>query len=71
MLWGRHDAFFDLAEIPSWMRDLPRMEARVFDAGRLLLETHPAAARSLMLDFIRRTHGASCCSHHANPRCVR
>jgi pimeloyl-ACP methyl ester carboxylesterase len=53
MLWGRHDAFFDLAEILSWMQDLPRMEAHIFDAGHLLLETHAAAAASLMLDFIR------------------
>jgi pimeloyl-ACP methyl ester carboxylesterase len=57
MLWGRHDAFFDLAEILSWMRALPRMEAHVFDAGHLLLETHAAAAVSLMLDFIRRMSG--------------
>jgi pimeloyl-ACP methyl ester carboxylesterase len=55
MLWGRHDAFFDLAETLSWMRALPRMEAHVFDAGHLLLETHAAAAASLMLGFIRRT----------------
>jgi pimeloyl-ACP methyl ester carboxylesterase len=55
MLWGRHDPFFDLAEILSWMRALPRMEAHVFDAGHLPLETHAAAAVSLMLDFIRRT----------------
>lgn len=58
MLWGRHDAFFDLAETLSWMRDLPRMEAHVFDAGHLLLETHAAAAASLMLDFISRTRRA-------------
>src|SRR5687767_14848791 len=55
MLWGRHDIFFDLAEILSWMRTLPRMEAHVFDAGHKLLETHAAAAVSLMLDFITRT----------------
>jgi pimeloyl-ACP methyl ester carboxylesterase len=57
MLWGRHDAFFDPAEILSWMRDLPRMEAHVFDAGHFLLETHAAAAVSLMLDFINRPRG--------------
>lgn len=56
MLWGRHDAFFELAETLSWMQALPRMEAHVFDAGHLLLETHAAAAASLMLDFIRRTN---------------
>ncbi len=55
MLWGRHDAFFDLAEVLSWMQRLPRMEAHVLDAGHLLLETHAAAAASLMLAFIRRT----------------
>ena len=59
MLWGRHDAFFDLTEVLSWMRALPRMEAHVFDAGHFLLETHAAAAVSLMLDFIRRTQRTS------------
>jgi pimeloyl-ACP methyl ester carboxylesterase len=55
MVWGRHDIYFDLAEVLSWMRALPRMEAHVLDAGHLLLETHAATAVSLMLDFIRRT----------------
>ncbi|WP_119272277.1 alpha/beta fold hydrolase [Taklimakanibacter deserti] len=55
MLWGRHDAFFDIAETLSWMRDLPRMESHIFDAGHLLLETHAGQAASLMLDFIKRT----------------
>ena len=27
MLWGRHDAFFDLEETLSWMQAQPRMEA--------------------------------------------
>jgi pimeloyl-ACP methyl ester carboxylesterase len=56
MLWGRHDAFFDIAETLSWMQDLPRMEAHIFDAGHLMLETHAPVAASLMLDFIRRSH---------------
>jgi pimeloyl-ACP methyl ester carboxylesterase len=54
MLWGRHDAFFDLGEVLSWMRALPRMEAHILDAGHLLLETHSAVASSLMTDFIKR-----------------
>lgn len=57
MVWGRHDIYFDLAEVLSWMRALPRMEAHILDAGHLLLETHAATAVSLMLDFIRRTQG--------------
>jgi len=55
MIWARHDPFFDLAEIQSWMRALPRMEAHVLDAGHKLLETHAVAAAPLMLEFVRRT----------------
>jgi pimeloyl-ACP methyl ester carboxylesterase len=58
MLWGRHDAFFDIAETLSWMQALPRMEAHVFDAGHFLLETHAAQAAALMAEFIRRTEAA-------------
>jgi pimeloyl-ACP methyl ester carboxylesterase len=58
LVWGRHDPFFDLAEVLSWMEALPRMEAHVLDAGHKLLETHAAVAASLMLDFIRRTQNA-------------
>ena len=55
MLWGRHDVYFDLAEVLSWMRALPRMEAHILDGGHLLLETHAAAAATLMLDFFERS----------------
>jgi pimeloyl-ACP methyl ester carboxylesterase len=55
MVWARHDPFFDLAEVETWMRALPRMEAHVLDGGHKLLETHAAAAAPLMADFIRHT----------------
>ncbi|OHV76319.1 alpha/beta fold hydrolase [Rhizobium sp. LCM 4573] len=55
MIWGRHDPYFELEETLSWMRDLPRMEAHILDAGHLLLETHSAPAAPLMRDFIGRT----------------
>jgi pimeloyl-ACP methyl ester carboxylesterase len=55
MIWGRHDPFFELAEVLSWMQGLPRMEAHILDVGHMLLETHAAEAVSLMLEFIRRT----------------
>lgn len=58
MIWGRHDVYFDLSEVMSWMHALPRMEAHVLDAGHLLLETHAGAAESLILDFIRRVQKA-------------
>jgi pimeloyl-ACP methyl ester carboxylesterase len=52
LLWGRHDAFFDIAEIQSWLTDLPRMEAHVLDGGHLLLETHAAQAAALIATFL-------------------
>jgi hypothetical protein len=55
MLWGRHDAFFDISETLSWMQALPRMEAHILDAGHLLLETHAEPALLLMTEFIKRT----------------
>jgi pimeloyl-ACP methyl ester carboxylesterase len=58
LIWGRHDPFFELAEVLSWMQALPRMEAHVLDAGHKLLETHAAAAVPLMLAFIERTQAA-------------
>ena len=55
MVWGRHEPFFELAEVLSWMEDLPRMEAHILDGGHMLLETHAAETASLMVDFIKRT----------------
>lgn len=52
MLWGRHDAFFHIAEVQSWLEDLPRIEAHILDGGHFLLETHAAMATDLMLKFL-------------------
>lgn len=52
MLWGRHDAFFDIAEVQSWLEDLPRIEAHILDGGHFLLETHAAVATDLILKFL-------------------
>jgi pimeloyl-ACP methyl ester carboxylesterase len=52
MVWGRHDAFFDIAETVSWMRDLPRMECHILDGGHFLLETHARAAAEVIRRFI-------------------
>jgi pimeloyl-ACP methyl ester carboxylesterase len=52
LLWGRHDPFFDLAEVSSWLASLPRMEAHIFDAGHFLLETHADQSIRLMGEFL-------------------
>jgi pimeloyl-ACP methyl ester carboxylesterase len=58
MLWGRHDAFFELEETLSWMKALPRMEAHIVDGPHLLLETHSPEWAALMSQFVRRARGA-------------
>jgi pimeloyl-ACP methyl ester carboxylesterase len=55
MVWGRHDAFFDIAETLSWLQALPRMEAHILDGGHFLLETHAGPAAALMSEFVQRT----------------
>ena len=54
LLWGRHDVFFDCAEVLSWLQDLPRMEAHVLDGPHLLLETHAAHCAELIVDFLQK-----------------
>jgi pimeloyl-ACP methyl ester carboxylesterase len=54
LLWGRHDAFFALAETLSWMEALPRMEAHILDGPHFLLETHAAECAALIGAFVRR-----------------
>jgi pimeloyl-ACP methyl ester carboxylesterase len=58
MLWGRHDAFFDMAEVCSWLAALPRMEAHILDAGHFLLETHADQAARLMGEFLAKALGS-------------
>jgi pimeloyl-ACP methyl ester carboxylesterase len=63
MVWGRHDAFFDLAETLSWMEDFPRMEAHILDGGHFLLETHATPAVTLIRDFVERVNGTHAAKH--------
>lgn len=58
MLWGRHDVFFDIKEIVSWMEDLPRMESHILDGPHFLLETHAEECVELMRTFIKSLESA-------------
>ncbi len=52
ILWGRHDAFFQLDEIMAYARELERLEMHVFDGAHLLLETHYRECAELIRNFI-------------------
>lgn len=58
MLWGRHDSFFDCAEILSWLRDLPRMQAHILDGPHFLLETHAAYCAESIVEFVQRARSS-------------
>ncbi|MFG2066531.1 alpha/beta fold hydrolase [Micromonospora tulbaghiae] len=53
VLWGRHDAYFDVDEVLAYHRALDRMDAHIYDGGHLLLETHAAECAALMRAFVR------------------
>ncbi|MBL1078257.1 alpha/beta hydrolase [Nocardia sp. 2] len=52
VLWGRHDPFFDLAEIMGYARTVDQLEIHVFDGGHLLLETHAPECAAAMREFV-------------------
>jgi pimeloyl-ACP methyl ester carboxylesterase len=52
VLWGRHDPYFDVAEVLAYHRVLDRMDAHILDGGHLLLETHAPECAVLMRDFV-------------------
>ena len=52
VLWGRHDAYFDVDEVLAYHRALDRMDAHIYDGGHLLLETHAAECAALMRAFV-------------------
>lgn len=52
VLWGRHDPFFDIAEVLAYHRSLTELDAHLFDAGHFLLETHAAEVTPLLTGFV-------------------
>lgn len=52
VLWGSHDAFFDVEEVLAFHRALERVDSHLYDAGHFLLETHPAECAALMRAFV-------------------
>lgn len=59
LLWGRHDAFFEMAEIMSYLADLEALDMHVFDGAHLLLETHADPCAQLIAAFLRRQERAA------------
>jgi pimeloyl-ACP methyl ester carboxylesterase len=52
VLWGRHDPYFDIAEVLAYHRDLAVLDAHLYDGGHFLLETHAAEVGELLVTFV-------------------
>jgi pimeloyl-ACP methyl ester carboxylesterase len=52
VLWGRHDRFFNIAEILAYHREMAVLDLHVFDSGHFLTETHGAEVAALVAAFV-------------------
>jgi pimeloyl-ACP methyl ester carboxylesterase len=52
VLWGRHDPFFDIAEVLAYHQALTSVEAHLYDGGHFLLETHATEVADLLVTFV-------------------
>jgi pimeloyl-ACP methyl ester carboxylesterase len=59
VIWGKYDAYFDVAEAECYRRDLPDAEVHILAAGHKALETHGAEITQLMRAFLTRTLGSA------------
>ncbi|WP_432939273.1 alpha/beta fold hydrolase [Kribbella sp. CA-253562] len=52
VLWGRHDPYFDIAEVMAYHRDLAVLDAHLYDGGHFLLDTHAPEVAELLVTFV-------------------
>ncbi|NQW53983.1 MAG: alpha/beta hydrolase [Rhodospirillales bacterium] len=55
ILWGKHDQIFPAPGGQAFLRDLPRAELHMLDAGHFALETKGPEMAALIRDFLGRT----------------
>lgn len=54
IVWGKNDVIFPAAGARAYLRDLPRAELHLLDAGHFALEDNGDEIARLMLDFFDR-----------------
>ena len=54
IVWGRHDKIFPAEGARAYLRDLPKAELHLLDAGHFALEDRGPQIARLMLDFLDR-----------------
>jgi pimeloyl-ACP methyl ester carboxylesterase len=59
IVWGVRDGYMPAGAARAYLRDLPRAELHLLEAGHWLLETHLDEAAPLIDDFLRRVTAAT------------
>ncbi|MFB6722980.1 alpha/beta fold hydrolase [Kribbella sp. NPDC056345] len=52
VVWGRHDPYFDIAEVLAYQQDLDTVDIHIYDGGHHLLETHSAEVAEHIITFV-------------------
>ena len=54
LLWGKHDPYFEIAEIEAYREDLDTVEVHLLDGSHFLLETHVAECARIIRTFLEQ-----------------
>jgi pimeloyl-ACP methyl ester carboxylesterase len=53
VIWGKYDPSFDISEPEAYLRDVPKAEVHVLDAGHFALDTKADEIAALVREFMR------------------
>ena len=54
VIWGKYDAYFDVAEVKCYKRDLPKVKTHILEGGHMALETNFDKVSALIRDFMKK-----------------
>jgi len=58
IVWGKNDPSFIADGAKAYLKDVPRAELHLLDAGHFAVEEKPGEIAQYILGFMRRLHGA-------------
>jgi pimeloyl-ACP methyl ester carboxylesterase len=53
VVWGKHDASFDISEPEAYRRDIPEAEVHILEAGHFALDTEPDRIAGIVRAFLQ------------------
>lgn len=52
VIWGKYDAFYDMAEASCYQRDMPKAQVHILDGGHMALETNFTEVLNIISSFM-------------------